>query len=209
MGTKICSKCKRELPATTEYFSKDTYKKDGLRCRCKKCCKIDIDKYRLENKTRIFEAHLKYYSKNKERLAKQQRIYRKGNKELYAKSAKYQHENRDKCNIVNQRYLTRKRRLPSSLTAEQWDNIKIHFHNRCAYCGKELPLAQEHFIPLSKGGEYTVNNIIPSCISCNSSKRDKDFFEWYPKFEHYSKKRENAILNFLGYKEDKQQLKII
>ena len=67
-------------------------------------------------------------------------------------------------------------------------------------------LHQEHFIPLSKGGEYTHNNIIPACKSCNSSKQDTDFFEWYPTYEEYNEEREQFILEYLGYIEDTQQL---
>ena len=101
-----------------------------------------------------------------------------------------------------------KKQLSNSLTTKQWNKIKEHFDNKCAYCGKELPLAQEHFIPLSDGGEYTHNNIIPACKSCNSSKKNKSFFDWYPKYKRYSKKREKNILKFLGYKNEVQQLKL-
>jgi 5-methylcytosine-specific restriction endonuclease McrA len=85
------------------------------------------------------------------------------------------------------------------------------FDNKCAYCGKEKPLAQDHFVPLSKGGEYTNNNIICSCKSCNSSKSDKDFFEWYPEQLFYSKEREAKILKYLNYdkKTQTQQLALI
>lgn len=34
-GTKVCSKCKRELPI--EMFGKDKIQKDGLYCSCKEC----------------------------------------------------------------------------------------------------------------------------------------------------------------------------
>lgn len=34
-GTKICSKCKRELPI--ENFQKNCAATDGLTCRCKEC----------------------------------------------------------------------------------------------------------------------------------------------------------------------------
>lgn len=37
-GTKICSKCKRELPI--EKFNKDKYALDGLCVRCKQCSKV-------------------------------------------------------------------------------------------------------------------------------------------------------------------------
>lgn len=110
------------------------------------------------------------------------------------------------CCIRNQKRIAKKRSLPFALVTKQWEQIKLYFNNTCCYCDKPLSLAQEHFIPLNKGGEYTTNNIIPSCLSCNSSKNDKDFFTWYPKYEHYSKKREKKILEFLNYKNGIQQL---
>jgi len=34
---RICSKCKRELPATTQFFFKDKRRKDGFANPCKEC----------------------------------------------------------------------------------------------------------------------------------------------------------------------------
>jgi 5-methylcytosine-specific restriction endonuclease McrA len=104
--------------------------------------------------------------------------------------------------------MARKRDLPSTLTMEQWDTIKYAFDNKCCYCGQEKPLEQEHFIPLSKGGEYAHNNIVPACRSCNARKFNTPFEIWFPKQEFYSKKREQRILKFLNYKSDTQQLSL-
>lgn len=97
--------------------------------------------------------------------------------------------------------------LPNTLTNEEWNKIMQDFNNSCAYCGMseedhlkkwEEILHQEHFIPLSNGGGYEVGNIIPSCRSCNSSKKSQDFFEWYPNYEHYNVDRMNFILTYLN-----------
>lgn len=55
--TKICSICKNELPATTEYFPYSSKIKNTLRSACKKCTSI-------KNK----ERHKVYYEKNKEKV---------------------------------------------------------------------------------------------------------------------------------------------
>ena len=36
-ATKTCTKCKRELPATTEFFHRSRSFKDGLKYKCKEC----------------------------------------------------------------------------------------------------------------------------------------------------------------------------
>lgn len=47
--TKVCSKCKKELPATTEYFSRHKTSKDGLRGICKRCRRKYNHQYYLAN----------------------------------------------------------------------------------------------------------------------------------------------------------------
>ena len=166
--------------------------------------------YYKDNKESFAEQSKQYQQENKERLAEYNKQYRKNNKELLAEYKKqYSQENPEKCVIYKQRREARKRQLDSTLTFEQWENIKQDFNHKCAYCGKEDKLQQEHLLPLSKGGEYTHNNIIPACGSCNSGKGNKLFHEWYPKYKHYSKKREKQLLQYLGYNNNIQQLSIL
>jgi 5-methylcytosine-specific restriction endonuclease McrA len=60
----------------------------------------------------------------------------------------------------------------NDFTAEQWSAIQRAFNYCCAYCDKPCKgeLAQDHVIPLSKGGAHTASNIVPACTSCNSRK---------------------------------------
>jgi 5-methylcytosine-specific restriction endonuclease McrA len=95
-----------------------------------------------------------------------------------------------------------KKELIHTLTIKQWNEIKEIFNNKCCYCGRERILEQDHFIPLSKGGAYTFNNIVPACKSCNSGKRNNDFFEWYPKQKFYSKEKEGYILKHIKEKKE-------
>lgn len=168
--------------------------------------------YREENEEKIKEYQKQWYKENKEEIKEYMKQYRQENKE-YRKQ--YRKENIDRFRQYKQKRRTIKKRLPHTLTIKQWQQIKDDFNNECAYCGMteeehrkrfNEQLHQEHFIPLFKGGEYTHNNIIPACRSCNSSKQDTDFFEWYPTYEHYNKEREQFILEYLGYIEDTQQL---
>ncbi len=253
MEYKVCTKCKKELQATTEYFRKSKNGKYGVDSVCKEC-KREIYK---ENREIILKKQKKYYEenkdkkqqkkeyhkqwviKNKERVREYQKQYReeniekfkqyrkenaerirknniqwnkkykkkyyRDNKEKYLiQNKKWELKNKNKVNMKYQRYRAKKRSLANTLTEEQWIEIRNKFNNRCAYCGKKTRLEQEHFVPLSKGGEYTSNNIIPACRSCNASKKDNDFFEWYPQQDFYSFKNEKSILIFLGYKDNKQ-----
>jgi hypothetical protein len=71
MGTKICNKCKDELPATTEYFWPNSHHKDGLQGHCKKC----QNEYRKQWRARYKEKHgesadKRYYSSHLEDSAR-------------------------------------------------------------------------------------------------------------------------------------------
>jgi 5-methylcytosine-specific restriction endonuclease McrA len=126
---------------------------------------------------------------------------RKDIEQFFEMNKEYFDEKREQRNewsrIGGQRYRARKRSLLAEFTAEDWNACLASFDNRCAYCGKKRKLAQEHFIPVSKGGHYTVDNMLPACKSCNSSKNDRDFSEWYPNYAYYSADRVRKIIEYL------------
>lgn len=171
-------------------------------------------RYCNENKKQVAEYKKKYYRENidkvvgykkqyrvinKESLSKASKIYRENNKEKATEySKKYQKENPGVFTMIRQRRRAKKHLLPNTLTIEQWENTKQCFNNKCAYCGRKLPLAQEHFISVINHGGYTVGNILPSCQSCNSSKGSKEYKEWYKKYKYYSIDREKAITEFIN-----------
>jgi len=173
--------------------------------------------YRKENKDAIKKYTKKYNEENRERNRINCKEYNEKNKQYISKQRK-QHREENREEIINREHKKRAkiRNLEHSLTTKQWRQCLKHFNNSCAYCGLtdkenmqkyEKALEQDHFIPIANNGEYTINNIIPACRGCNASKRDRDFFEWYPQQEYYSKERENKILKHLNYTDDgKQQL---
>jgi hypothetical protein len=56
----------------------------------------------------------------------------------------------------------------------------------CYYCGvKIIPFGRDdnsysvdHVIPRVRGGTDDIENLVPCCRRCNSSKRDKGLFSW-------------------------------
>ena len=170
-------------------------------------------KWKSENKDKIAEYSKKYREKHKDEIAKRSYRYKQLNKEKIKLSrARYYIENkesqckktsahakanRDKYSTYTQQYRARKRSLRDTLTPEQWKFIVSSFNGKCAYCGKDRKLTREHFVPTTKGGHFELGNILPACGSCNSSKLNNDFNEWYPTYRHYSKEREEKILSFI------------
>ena len=54
----------------------------------------------------------------------------------------------------------------------------------------------ENLVAISNGGLFNINNLVISCISCNSSKGSYDWEEWYIKQDFYSKVRYKRISKF-------------
>jgi 5-methylcytosine-specific restriction endonuclease McrA len=99
-----------------------------------------------------------YYAQHRELLTAKKRVVNKKNRKQRA------------------HYDTRRRAKQAAakindFTYAQWQEIKQVWRYRCAYCGKKTAiLTRDHIIPLSKGGNHTVSNIVPACGSCNSRK---------------------------------------
>ena len=204
-GYKTCSICHNNLPYTKEYFygSGESLRTDCKECESKKN-KIYYDKNIEEKRRYSREWYHKNCADNEEYKTKnvaRAKMHRITNQH----TQKYKISQR----IKSQRRRSLKKKLPSTLTANQWALTVEYFGNKCAYCGNGGPLVQDHFIPIHAGGEYSHNNIIPSCVRCNSHKSAKNFFTWYPTFKCYSKKRETKILKYLGYTNGIQQLSLI
>jgi 5-methylcytosine-specific restriction endonuclease McrA len=52
-------------------------------------------------------------------------------------------------------------------------NILARDGHRCQYCGRSMPLAQlsiDHVLPKSRGGPTTWENVVCSCLTCNTKK---------------------------------------
>ena len=83
------------------------------------------------------------------------------------------------------------------LSHQDWKEILIFFFGACAYCGatprKDKRLTRDHLHPVSKGGKTESSNIVPACSTCNSSKNDDDFKDWYMRQPFFSQDRLNRI----------------
>ena len=69
-------------------------------------------------------------------------------------------------------------RVDNDLSDEQWTALKAAWGG-CAYCGdRAAPLQRDCVLALSRGGRYTLDNIVPACRSCNTSKWNDEVTGW-------------------------------
>jgi 5-methylcytosine-specific restriction endonuclease McrA len=69
-------------------------------------------------------------------------------------------------------------RVVHDLTDEQWAALREAWGG-CAYCGSLDPAPQKDCVlPISRGGRYTLTNVVPACRSCNASKCNDEVTGW-------------------------------
>ena len=69
-------------------------------------------------------------------------------------------------------------RVEHDLTDAQWSALKDAWGG-CAYCGAtDRALQRDCVLALSRGGRYTLDNIVPACRSCNTSKCNEEVTTW-------------------------------
>jgi len=101
--------------------------------------------------------------------------------------------------------INRSNRSHHNILDSEWYCCKNYFDFSCAYCGMSYSLHREmhnqdlhkdHFEP--QGGNK-LDNCVPACKSCNTSKNYFDFYKWYPnRCEGYTKEREQKILRWIN-----------
>jgi 5-methylcytosine-specific restriction endonuclease McrA len=73
---------------------------------------------------------------------------------------------------------TRMARVTHDLTPVQWAALQEAWAG-CAYCGAAAgPFQKDCVLPISRGGRYTVTNVVPACGSCNASKCNDEVTGW-------------------------------
>ena len=69
-------------------------------------------------------------------------------------------------------------RVEHDLTDAQWAALQAAWGG-CAYCGAVgVALQGDCVLALSRGGRYTVANVVPACRSCNASKCNAEVTGW-------------------------------
>lgn len=122
------------------------------------------------------EYHVTYRKRNREKMRLYARVYRKENRE------RLRQEQRENPLLgAMKAALHRSRRKRGTFTVEEWTALVVQYKGRCSYCEETRKLTIDHKLPLSRGGTNTIDNIIPACLPCNSSKRDKteeEYRQW-------------------------------
>lgn len=81
---------------------------------------------------------------------------------------------------IRQRVYARKRKI-EALPLEAREALLDHYGNLCLYCQVKKATTYDHIWPVKLGGRTIPGNIVPACVSCNSSKGETLLIDWLEK----------------------------
>jgi 5-methylcytosine-specific restriction endonuclease McrA len=194
---KTCTKC-NQTKFVTQFF-RDASLPDGTRYICKECDKKRKNEWRANNQEHDREYFKQYRDNNKESLARNNHKWYESHKEqIKIKKAVYEANNKEKMSQVRRdwakkhpelgRKLAKDRRArlkgaTGVITPQEWQALLKEHDHKCYYCGTTERITQDHWIPLSRGGSHTIDNIVPACHSCNSRKYNMTGDEYLAKLK--------------------------
>lgn len=196
MRVRVCTCCK--VPKSESDFGTNGIR--GLHTYCRKCKaqkKSDGDKVRKETYKKLYPKLFaeeiakqsirsrKKYLKNKDLIKKRNAQYKKLNPEL----------NKD----YQSRRRASKRGSKAVVSSSEIKALVRHFNGVCAYCkckmDKSNPMNIDHKVPISKGGEHVITNLLPACRICNLKKSAMDYDKWCEMIGFTDNTDYNAILS--------------
>lgn len=160
--------------------------KGSKRHTCKDCCSILWNRPRP--KPGRFPGHIRQSLLGYLSLGEQRAIAR-SNPEIHKrdKAAQCQYEQSEKGQRTRKRWReenkeyhqikeqcrrAQKKSLVHDFTEDDWKATLEIFGYSCVYCHRNgIALEQDHWVPITKDGNYTAGNIVPACKHCNCSKR--------------------------------------
>lgn len=189
---KTCTRCNVWLPL--ENFSKKKSSKDGLVSHCKKCererylewyknkggqkkVRNYLDEYRKNNKEKCDEWNRISRERNKVKALAIGKKWREANKDRMAElKREWRKRNPHKDHEYNHQRRVRKLGRISNMDAK---SVLDASNGICYWCGKKAEKIElDHYVPISKGGSNSVDNLVVSCKKCNRSKHDKNPVEF-------------------------------
>jgi len=228
---KQCKDCLNWFPMNLDNFNVVNVNKDKFNHRCISCQKkYSHDKYQknrkhVKEKSKIWnhnhperriEYRREYYLNNLDIWYDRQKIYNDTHAKQIAEKEKEWAKNNPHKTAKYNKYRYHKKH---NITNKQWINCKNYFMNdkgewSCAYCGLPINEHYQNYSGVSKNcdfhkehvddeGSNELDNCVPSCQSCNSSKRQYKLETWYnPNNKRrggkvFSEERLNKIINWI------------
>lgn len=171
--TKICTICL--IIKSIDEFSKDKYGKNGYKSACKACNGNKARQYNLNNSDKLKKVTKEWVKNNREKHHCSMKTWYSKNKDYVLEYGRQRYKTKPE---IIKNYNRKRRELKKvdeyKFKVEHEKEIYEIFQSQCFKCGGKDCLALDHYIPLAKGGQLEVGNVVLLCKSCNSKKWKHD-----------------------------------
>ena len=175
-GLKKCTICKEWK--SVQFFAKDASRFDGLKSKCR-ACDYKPTTGRIGNRERriMLQEGLRW-CRQCQKWLESESIGKNGLcKPHEAEDARIRYATSEKYRRERQQHTHSRKRGCKPIKPETQISVLNEFNGRCAYCG-DPATTFDHIIPITESGHSEIENIVSACASCNSSKKNKNVFEW-------------------------------
>lgn len=192
---KQCIDCKEFK--TLDCFHKSHSNKFGVNSRCKICRSIFTQTPEQKEKKKKYNSEYSkretsiIREKNRNRIEYYREFEKSEHRKEYMKkrreSGEYQkyhaeYRKTEKAKIASKLKHHKRRAIKKDSTITSIEILKLQQNaKKCYWCGcslKNVNVHIDHYIPLSKGGEHILSNLVISCDKCNLNKHAKDPIEF-------------------------------
>jgi 5-methylcytosine-specific restriction endonuclease McrA len=179
---KQCNTCLEFKPVKEFYVEK--YSANGLLGHCISCDKKRQDSYRSKHRKPILRKDPELIKENRRKI-----------KARYKKSIKGK--------LANTLAHHRRKAILKAVESKNYTPTEVlaqfaKFGNQCVYCGSNHKITIDHFIPISKFGADKIENIVPACTKCNSSKNNKSPEIWFKSQPFFSLEKWQFLIDNLN-----------
>lgn len=183
---KKCKKCRKTK--SLDKFVKNKSCTDGTEGTCLECARTlqksnpkyaeqhreSARKWEIAHREQRRQIERNRYAKNSPEITETKKKWRQDNPEKVKEIRKRTYENNKEKSFIRAH---KRRTLIGNATAEDIKELKSSY-GFCVYCNKKVKLEIDHIKPITLGGTNDVENLVPVCRSCNSSKRNKTLLSW-------------------------------
>lgn len=116
------------------------------------------------------------YAADKAKQSLRKKLDRQNNPDRYReRNRRYAENNQDKLNEKSQRRRAYKANAKTFVITKR--EIQRLYNAKCFYCERKADTL-DHVIPLSRGGDHGIGNLVSACGPCNFSKAGRTVMEW-------------------------------
>ncbi len=176
---KQCCVCHQWKSSNSFYPAK--YSADGLCGHCKVC-----DKKRQSDARELHR---------RPRIPKDPEIVRENKRK-----AMRRYKNSVKGKLANAKAHHRRKAILLQVEFRRYTPTQIlsrfaEFGDECVYCCDNKKLTVDHFFPITKFGADSLENIVPACAKCNSSKNNRDPEIWFKSQSFFSNEKWQMLVD--------------